>query len=905
MAKNMKGITFSMDALFALLIVTAFVPVLLIISFQEPEDEIFSILQMEAEDSIDVVSNLRIIDMRNEAVIDDLFNEGILVNADLNSTLLEIIGALWASDNITLLEGANNISKHIIDKLIPSTVEWRLTIENETIYNSSQNISRTVTIGKRVLSGVAKGKPSQGFLANAFIKGIDKLSSSYVFFGGFVGQGNISVNVSDIPSDANISSVYMEMDIGENFSLFINDNNCGIFNKTVSGASDSWTITSTSCLSSILPGVNNTIEMKFLGDSSADKFIGGGFIKIVYNTEQFLPISNITRHYIPGIVGAINYFDSFYIPGNLTKMNIHLEFLSQHDVSMLIGNTTVFDFTGSNSNETIDILDSELSTKLNYSELSKENIPIRLGATKQIQGFVSTGNADTIIITSTSGEMGNCDIRNGSLELCDADGNTTRLDAAKTANIDFAETILDVESNRVANIGYHNNAPDGESKVELTENLTILKVDGINKLNLHGNAQRCYACAIDEARRRLIPSDSTVPPGALSPTGPGSDYNKTRVILLMSDGNANFCDNKDDAVGDYKQNCGEANAKQQAIDQACLAANSTPYTVNESNITIHTIAFGTDIDNSTLIGIANCTGGKFFQSNNYTALRDIYRDIGLGIASVSFVQQAVNISGVGESTLYINSYINYSYVREDPVINYGEIGVTLETDKFPSCNGSFFIPSPLRVTDIKVTSYSADLWTSIITINDTVIFNLSTFSDNYNELGDPFKVQIPDNLIFVNRTNLINVSLALNSTVISNNCSSSNRVIYSVRFRASVPYGDVFETASGGVYIIYFDKNFDGTQDGSFQITIADDLPGFNPTPTEIQNIDPDNNAIENAVLRLLDVLNFVTEDGSGRSGTTTNPIDIELKDVTIDSSSITGIPFTWGPADFRIEVGI
>ena len=187
----------------------AIVPVLLIVSFQKPEEKIISLLQSEAEDSINVVSNLRIKDVRNEPVIDDLFDKGVLTDSDLNTTLLEIIGALWASDNATLTEDANNISKNIINNLIPSTVKWRLTIENETVYNSSENITKTLTLSKRILSGVAKGKPSKGFLSNAFIVGIEKRSSSYVFFGGFIGQGNITAVVRDIPLNSSCRIKYL------------------------------------------------------------------------------------------------------------------------------------------------------------------------------------------------------------------------------------------------------------------------------------------------------------------------------------------------------------------------------------------------------------------------------------------------------------------------------------------------------------------------------------------------------------------------------------------------------------------------------------------------------------------------------------------------------------------------
>ena len=157
----------------------------------------------------------------------------------------------------------------------------------------------------------------------------------------------------------------------------------------------------------------------------------------------------------------------------------------------------------------------------------------------------------------------------------------------------------------------------------------------------------------------------------------------------------------------------------------------------------------------------------------------------------------------------------------------------------------------------------------------------------------------------MNKTNQINISLAANATSVSNECSASNKLLYSVRLRASVPYGDIFEKASGGVYRIYFDKDFDGVQDGSFDITLAQDLPGFNSTVRDVNGLD-DENAVEDALQRLLDNLNFVvTESNAGPSGSATNPIELELRDITIDSRSLVGVPFTWGPAEVRMEMGI
>ena len=71
--------------------------------------------------------------------------------------------------------------------------------------------------------------------------------------------------------------------------------------------------------------------------------------------------------------------------------------------------------------------------------------------------------------------------------------------------------------------------------------------------------------------------------------------------------------------------------------------------------------------------------------------------------------------------------------------------------------------------------------------------------------------------------------------------------------------------------------------------------------------MDIDNNAVDYAFLRLLDYLNFITiPSNSGRPGSINNPIDIEIsEDMTVDTLSIGGIPYMWGPVDIGIEVWV
>ncbi len=902
----MKGVVFTFDAIFALLLIATMVPVFFLITNSATSDVINQKFSLQAEDVIDVISVVRVFQMINEPVISGLYSQGALTDEDLNLTLVELVSKLWASENMSDNDHARNITQQIIGNILPPNVKWSFSIEGDDIYNSNDTIKKSNVVSKRVVSGFRKGSQSTGYVASVFLTNITgKSASSYFFFGGFVGQGNISFNISDIAPDANVSYIYMEMDAGTNFTLFINGNKCGVFNKTVSGlTADNWTISSAGCLSYVQPGVNNTFLINFAGNDNSMQYIGGGFFRVVYKTQMFVTQVNVTRHYIPGIVGAINYYDSFYVPGNLTAMNIHLEFFSPSVLSMLVNNVTVYSFNGDNTTgRVVDIDDGILGLLLNYSQISRRNSLVRLGTVQQVEGNVSANVAiDAILVTSTSGEMGNCDIRNGSLASCGPDGNVSRLAAARASDMEFATIILNSSANRVGNLAYHNNINNDGSMVELTSNLTSVIV-GIDNLNLQGASQRCYACGIDEARRRLIPLNATVPSGALNATGPGSSYNKTRIIILMSDGNANFCDNSDDAVGNFNQNCGSSTSKQQAIDQACLTGNNSAYSPPDSKLKIYTIAFGTNIDNSTLISIANCTGGKFYQSSNYTGLISIYRSIGQEALNVSFIQQVVNITGVGDSMLYRNSYIDYQYVKDGPQAEYQEIQIDQETSRFSSCNGVFLVPPQLRLIDAKVTSYSSSFWTSFVALNYTnaTVFNISEFGGNLTWLGDPFKIQVPTRFVAV--ANNITVRISDNASSPSSNCSTSNRFVYIGTLKASVPFGDIFSKASGGKVVIYYDSDYDGVVDGNATISLGSNLPGFNQTIRTADQLDNQTNALDNALVRLLYSLDF--NQTSGISGTATNPINVPLSNIDINTVITGGVPYPWGPLDVKLSVGV
>ena len=92
--------------------------------------------------------------------------------------------------------------------------------------------------------------------------------------------------------------------------------------------SNNWSV-NPSYFSNLINGTN-TIEILF---DEPYSYIGGGYIKIVYNItdltqqsgEQYGENASMT-HRLPGIDGIINLYSSIYIPGDLNSMQAFLHY---------------------------------------------------------------------------------------------------------------------------------------------------------------------------------------------------------------------------------------------------------------------------------------------------------------------------------------------------------------------------------------------------------------------------------------------------------------------------------------------------------------------------------------------------------------------------------------------------
>ena len=803
-----KGVYFSFDALIGSFIIMAgFFLLVYFYSARLPVERI----DHTSEDLLAALSELK---MSEANVSLALLNE-----SELSNSVIEQIAEFWATGRVNLAEQLfTEVTKGLHDDNVALFIN-----ENPVSFNYSP--SRQLVSHKKMVSGIDVNKTIRGFTARAFLsKTYSTKQSSYLYFGGYVGDGEVASKIY-LKNFTKIISSYLEGSFGSPFELYINNQYTGAYYPSASGlSSDKFDINYTS----YYPGWNN-ISFRFLGNSS---YIGGGYFRVDYETNELLgnPSDNM-RIYLPKISGVVNLFDSFYVPGTLKTMNIHLEHDNNYPIFMSIGNTTIFE--ENHSNTTV-LSDTYLKTILDYGFLSNTTIPFRIGHKKgNLNVF---GLADIILTTEYSKSM---------IENYDIPGFTgTRLELAKILDKMFVDIVLNITGNRIGLVGYHANVPPG--KVQPLTNNTAVLYSVIDSYGPGSTPPICYSCAIIESRNELLLHSSSA---------------RTRAIILMSDGFTNRCYSS-------PTSCGETNAKQEAITEACN-------TFNDYNIRVFAIAFGSGADNETLGQIATCGNGTLYIGTNSTELGEIYKEIAYYFRqAVNYTNQTAEVESI--SSNLTNSYIDITYETRSNNIPYGYLPIYQETPVFGNNISSGILAIPQKSTFINgfVTSYSSNLWTLLAEINNNKFFNLLDFGIDTTELGDPFVVWIPQYL--VNTTNNLTVKTGITNPEMG---SPDDKIIYTIALNSSSGYTEVLPVSDGCVWHITF---YDNT-------TLVFSIPDNATKQCYFDNAT--YNSLDALDVSVYSLLNQLDSDSDGR-------IDVKFSagSIGFDISSISRVPGLWGP---------
>jgi len=831
--------------------------------------------------------------------------------------ILDQVGEEWAAANGNRSDAhflnATNTSIEYIEALLPPNVGYSLTIDDEVVANSSSppvETSTALTHSTRLLVGYGRGLPTRGYVARAFLTNIrDKETSAYTFFGGFVGQGNITAYVRGIPSDAMIRRACLELNTPAAFTLRINDQDAGSFTPSGGNMSANLHEPGDGCVQStylakILPGQDNKFEIQFTDGDISKQYIGGGFVHVVYNTSEMdtEEVSKTGRYYFPGINGIINIYDSFYVPGILSSMNANLHLKSNYSLFLNIGDKTVYNLTGNSSEQNIQIPDGAIRGAGLYYEpaadpkaLSMNTIPVRLGS-GNMSSTISSGNADVVLITDASGSMLRClNNNNGCSHDSECPGSKCRFTYAKTLDKRFIEMVLNSSGNRVGLVTYNYAATKNS---DLSSNEAAL--NGTVDAFASPGGGTCICCAIRMARTMLQQQSSDV---------------RMKYIMVMTDGIANLrcsppdenrtscCTEDQSECPNPKCNNGlyyssacndylDDTAMQNSIDDSAKA-----HTL--ANATVNAIGFGAASIGCTpaLNGLKNISkygNGTYCASDDATALQNCYVTFAQDIYTSSLRSQSVFFGGsLQQSILYPDSYLEFNFEPQSQ-LDYGEISLTRSTDRFAdtvNCRGWIWVPPGVIVSDAKVTSYSGPHWTDRVTAgaSGADVFRLSDWGSDYTLHGDPYTVNIPADEILIGVNNTVTVRTGDNESS-TTGCSPDNRAIYTMRMQTLVGYGDVFSQISGCIWDIDF-------QDGStYTAHIPSTYAGSNMCAYRAGGISyPQGDAMNDAVYRLLAHMDL---DKDGRVDLLFDPTTIKF-----ETSQAGGVQSLWGPARFKLIV--
>jgi len=536
--KNKKAIFYTIDAMLAgFLIIGA----LLILSKyplleDKPEQKIFI-----SQDILNSLSELKIYEVNNSfSWVQEDINNGTIVNSSIS--VLDQISQYWATNNLA----PNNISKArlllewVINNTLPDKQGLRISLDTTDLLFRNVSTDNNLIGSSRMISGIAQNKSSlTGSSGSAYLRRVhDKTTSSYAYFGGFVGQGNITVELEEIPSDVGIGDVthiLVELDAIAPFELMINGDPCA--NITPSATMmlpKRWDVSN--CNASIKPGINN-ITLYFYGNLN-DAYILGGNIRVDYKTDEFSQTisytSNVYR--FPDIRGIVNLYDGFYVPGNLTNMSIYLHYLANHSVTgvnttfyLKIGNTTVYNDSYSTTVQSILLNDSDIQAKItNYSALNGNTIPIRMGFDNLTYESIPQGNSEVMIATDVSGSMdfmmnwandgwgdpwynSNCPGNSacGAARNCNDNNiynsDTSRLSIAKCLDIQFSQNVTNITGNKIGLVSYDSSTHNSET-VSPTTNLNLIAQTigtASPETGYAANGGTCICCGINSARDQL------------------------------------------------------------------------------------------------------------------------------------------------------------------------------------------------------------------------------------------------------------------------------------------------------------------------------------------------------------------------------------------------------------------
>ncbi len=897
-----KAILYTIDAILASVLLLGG---LLLLLNHNPQDAKTDEVLFLSQDVLNVLSELRLSELNNSFIAAEIANGNI---TNINKSVLEQAGEYWALNETVK---ANELISSTLNGTLDPSKGLNMEIAGESLLYQNHSTRQEVVTSTRMISGISKGVPLTGASASAYLKKIrNKKTSSYFYFGGFVGQGNITAPLF-LPGDFNSSRLVnatLKIETPGTFTFLVNGNACAGTYAGIADTISAWDVSS--CSDSFIAGRNN-ISLQFISSLNTS-YVSGGFLRVIYTTDVLNDNVSVgyTRYYFPEISGLINLYDSISAQGIIQNWTLNISFYNQYDTFLTLGNDTIFIAPGQNITQQVYFVEPNVT-------LAPLQIPLRLGISNLSNiSVVQTGlPADSFLITDVSGSMGDCvqyqNVTNTycSYEYkwgrwryirciypgtCNSDEchtqasqfrnyavfnqtsyscNATKLDIAKAADALFVGVVLNAST--LNNIGLVDFSTSANTPTNLSNNAAAL--DNVIS-NYHAGGGTCTCCGVNRARDMVNISQNK------------------RFLVILSDGDPtyyckNFSDYSGSAVwgGDPTGGSSDPADIGWAINASKLAC--------QNNITVFTVGFGSTMSaqgQDTMRQMA-CNDSLYYNATDVTQLAQIYQNISQQILLLAnFTSQTLQVSGnYSLSQILPNSYIDVYY---DPLYTadvQNKLSLVFESPQFNGCNATIQVPQNIGIIDAFVTSFSGNKWTKTVRLSNsqgtTLIYNLSAYGTDYSILGDPFQIQIPSAVLLPGENNTIMMEIG-DASANNSNCSANNTLIYTGLVQASTPRTNTVARADGCIWTVE-------SETGSFaNLSIPQTYTGnatCNYTHASIA-YDP-TDAYDLAAYQLFTILD---PSADGRI-----ILDIWLSDLEIQLTVVRQIPYLWGPSLVRMEV--
>jgi hypothetical protein len=887
-----KAIFYTMDAFLASMLLLG--AVALIYSSYTPENMEVEQQTFISRDILAILSELRMYELNNSFIQQEVANGNL---TDLNKTLLDQIGEYWALNKV---DKAQILLQTIINDSLPEDYGIKTSMGNNTLLLRNVSGKTNSVASNRMISGIEQGRPLTGSSGMSYLKKIrNKKTSSYAYFGGFVGQGNITISLT-LPSDFNGSrmiNALLKIDTIGTFKLYINAQQCGTTYNGLVGNISLWDISG--CNNSFAAGKNN-ISMIFTSSLNIS-YISGGFLKATYTTDTLIENTTVGyyKYEFPSIEGFINLYDAISVPGIIDNWTLNISYDSIYSTFFTLRNETIFIDPGQNSTRNIYI------SRINQY-LSPGTVPIRMTHTNLTNITILNEGlpSDSFLVTDVSGSMDDCaqyanqtwceyeyqrrsggnwrdsDCVYDNVSCADNDCNEpvfyagrnyqlrnhtvcikTLLDIAKEAGKLFVAVILNESTlHRVGLVDYSTNA-------NTPTNLTNVKSVLDNEIDSYvSEGYTCTCCGINRARNLINFSTSK------------------RFMIVLSDGEPNYyCSNYNDYTGTDGTFLGNISASW-AVNASRLAC--------QNNITVYAIGFGSAMTASghNVMRQIACNSSLYYNATNVSQLVRIYSNISQQILlAANFSSQTINIQGTFNKTrLLENSYMEVYYEDISDLDTQNKLSIVTESEQFNGCNASIHIPAGIAVQDAYMTSYSGNHWTKSLKVNNDVVFNLTDFGSSYDILGDPFIVQIPAYLLIPGQYNNISLSVGDTPTNFSN-CSNNNTLIYTILVSTSTSRTDALEKVEGCNWMIE-------STTSTFNIAVPKEYTGMKTCNYTSAGIYYDTNDVYDvSVYSMLKQLDY---ENNGKIF-----FDLTQNDLEIILLTTGQVAYMWGPSLMKIEV--